>query len=111
MAIASINPATGETLRAFQPLAESELDRKLELADRTFRVYRLTSFAERARMMTRAAEILEAEKEKFGRIMTTEMGKPLKAAREEAAKCATACRYYAETAERSLANEDRKSVV
>ncbi|HEY7181873.1 MAG TPA: NAD-dependent succinate-semialdehyde dehydrogenase, partial [Blastocatellia bacterium] len=58
-----------------------------------------------ARMMTRAAEILEAEKEKFGRLMTTEMGKPLRAAVEEAAKCALNCRYYAEKAAEFLADE------
>ncbi len=105
MAIASINPATGETLRTFQPLTESEVERKLALAERTFRVYRRTSFAERARTMMHAAEILETEKDKFARIMTTEMGKPWKAAGEEAAKCATACRYYADTAERTLVDE------
>ncbi len=105
MAIASINPATGETLRTFEPLTECELERKIDLAASTFRIYRRTSFADRARMMTRAAEILEAEKDKFARIMTTEMGKPLKAAGGEAAKCATVCRYYAENAERALANE------
>ena len=105
MAIASINPATGETLRTFEALSDSEIDRKLELAARTFRVYRRTSIAERASMMMRAAEILETDKDTFARIMTTEMGKALKAAGEEAAKCATACRYYAETAERALADE------
>jgi succinate-semialdehyde dehydrogenase/glutarate-semialdehyde dehydrogenase len=55
--------------------------------------------------MMKAAEILETEKEKFGRLMTTEMGKPLKSAIEETAKCAWVCRYYAETAERTLADE------
>src|SRR5581483_1828383 len=64
-----------------------------------------TSFAERAKMMIRAAEILESQKEEFGRVMTVEMGKPLKAAIEEAAKSAWACRYYAESAEAILADE------
>jgi len=62
-------------------------------------------FAERARLMTRAAEILEAGQDQFGRLMTSEMGKPLQAARQEAAKCASACRYYAAHAERLLADE------
>ncbi len=105
MAIRSINPATGETLRTFEPLSDAEIEKKLERAAKTFRVYRRSSFVERGRMMTRAAEILEAEKDKFACIMTTEMGKPLKAAAEEAAKCAWGCRYYAETAERALADE------
>ncbi len=88
MAIATINPATGETLRTFEPLADTQIDAKLQRAADTFRVYRRTSFADRARMMLRAAEILEADKDIFGRLMTIEMGKLQKAAVEEAAKCA-----------------------
>src|ERR1700704_726283 len=105
MAIATINPATGETLHIFQPLSESEIEKKLQLAVATFRAERKTSFAERAKRMTKAAEVLETGKEKFGKLMTLEMGKPYKAAVAEAAKCATACRYYAENAEQFLADE------
>jgi len=102
MAIASINPATGEILKTFEPLNENEIDRKLDLALKTFQTYRQTSFAERSAAMQKAADLLEKEKAEFGRIMTTEMGKPLWAAAEEAAKCAWVCRYYAENAERFL---------
>src|SRR5713226_7060763 len=105
MAIATINPATGETLHIFQPLSEAEIEKKLQLAVAAFRAERKTSFAERAKRMTKAAQILESGKEKFGKLMTLEMGKPYKAAVAEAAKCATACRYYAENAERFLADE------
>ena len=105
MAIASINPATGETLRTFEPLSEDQIEEKLERATETFRSYRRTPFAERARRMTQVAEILEKDRDRFGRIMTTEMGKPLVAAVGEAVKCAWACRYYAEHAERLLADE------
>ena len=105
MAIATINPATGEMLHTFEPLSDAQLEEKLECAANTFRSYRRTSFAERAEKMVKAAEILEAEKEKFGRLMTIEMGKTLRAAIEEAQKCARGCRYYAETAERFLADE------
>jgi succinate-semialdehyde dehydrogenase/glutarate-semialdehyde dehydrogenase len=105
MAIATINPATGETLHIFQPLSEAEIEKKLQLAVAAFRSERKTSFAERAKRMTKAAQILESGKEKFGKVMTLEMGKPYKAAVAEAAKCATACRYYAENAERFLADE------
>src|SRR6266508_239683 len=105
MAIATINPATGDLLRSFAPLADTQIAAKLQRAAETFRVYRRSSFADRARMLLRAAEILEADKDTFGRLMTIEMGKPLKAAVEEAAKCAWACRYYAEHAERFLADE------
>jgi succinate-semialdehyde dehydrogenase/glutarate-semialdehyde dehydrogenase len=105
MAIATINPATGETVRSFEPLSDAEIEAKLTRAWEVFREYRQTPFAERARLMTRAAEIIEGEKQAFARIMTTEMGKPLKAAGDEAAKCAWVCRYYAEWAERFLADE------
>ena len=105
MAIATINPATGETLRVFEPLSTAKVEEKLQRAADTFREYRRTTFAQRAFMMTRAAEILESEKDNFGRLMTTEMGKTLKSAVEEALKCAWGCRYYAETAERLLADE------
>jgi succinate-semialdehyde dehydrogenase/glutarate-semialdehyde dehydrogenase len=105
VAIATVNPATGETLRTFIPLPVPDLDEKLRRAAESFRSYRQTPFADRARKMVRAAEILEGEREHFGRLMTTEMGKPLKAAVEEAVKCARGCRYYAENAKRLLADE------
>src|SRR5205085_7690899 len=105
MAIATINPATGETLKEFAPLNETELDARLQRAAESFRAYRRTSFAERAGWMLLAAGILEEEKDTFARLMTVEMGKPIKAAGEEAAKCAWVCRYYAETAAEHLADE------
>ncbi|HTQ56812.1 MAG TPA: NAD-dependent succinate-semialdehyde dehydrogenase [Bryobacteraceae bacterium] len=105
MAIASINPATGETLRTFEPLSAAELEQKLALAAAAFPGYRKTSFTERARWLLNAAGILEKEKQEFGRTMTLEMGKTLKSAVAEAEKCAWACRYYAENGERHLADE------
>jgi len=105
MAIASINPATGQVLKTFEPLSDAQIEKKLQLAADTFSKFRKLSFSERARMMARAGEILEAEKEALGRLMTTEMGKTLKSAVAEAAKCAWVCRYYAENAERFLADE------
>ena len=105
MAIASINPATGETLKTFTALSAAQIEEKLQLAAVTFRAYRQTPFTERARMMTRAAEILETEKQAFGETMTTEMGKPIKAAISEAEKCAWVCRYYAENAPQHLADQ------
>src|SRR5215468_5413070 len=106
MTIQSVNPATGERLRSFEALSESQIEEKIKRAAETFSGYRRIPLASRARLMTRAAEILEAEKEKFGRLMTTEMGKPLRAAVEEAAKCAWVCRYYAEKAAEFLADEE-----
>src|ERR1700687_5791509 len=105
MAIASINPATGEVIKTFTELSDSAIEAKIQLAAEAFTKYRKVPFAERARRMMKAAEILENEKETFGRMMTIEMGKPLAAAVAEALKCATGCRYYAENAERFLADE------
>src|SRR5437868_10011531 len=105
MGIATVNPATGEVVKTFTALSDAEVEAKVQRAAETFLSYRKVPFADRARLMTKAAEILEKEKEVFGRLMTLEMGKPLRAAIAEAAKCATACRYYAENAERFLADE------
>lgn len=105
MAIASINPATGETIKTFEPLSQPQLDEKLQRAHETFHSYRQTSFAERAPLMLCAAEILETEKKDFARVMTIEMGKPINAAVQEVEKCAWVCRYYAENAEKHLADE------
>ncbi|HEV2521683.1 MAG TPA: NAD-dependent succinate-semialdehyde dehydrogenase [Candidatus Acidoferrales bacterium] len=105
MAIATINPATGQTIKKFEELTDAQVDQKIQKATETFRSFRKLSFADRARMMNRAAEILESEKEPLARLMTTEMGKTLRSAVDEAVKCAWACRYYAENAERFLADE------
>ena len=104
MAIASINPATGKTLKTFNALSAEQIEEKLQLAADTFRTYSRTTFAERKPLMMRAADILETEKADFGKIMTLEMGKPLKAAIAEAEKCAWVCRYYAENAQKHLAD-------
>jgi succinate-semialdehyde dehydrogenase/glutarate-semialdehyde dehydrogenase len=103
--IASINPATGVTWRTFEPLTEPQIEDKLRRAAAAYQSYRGTSFAERARWLNAAAEILESEKDRLGRVMTLEMGKLIGAARAEAAKCAGACRYYVEHGERLLADE------
>jgi succinate-semialdehyde dehydrogenase/glutarate-semialdehyde dehydrogenase len=106
MAIATTNPATGQTVQVFAPLSSAEIETKLQLGAAAFASFRRTSFAERAQWMVAAADILEREKEEFGRIMTLEMGKPYRAAIDEAVKCAWACRYYAENAERFMADEE-----
>jgi succinate-semialdehyde dehydrogenase / glutarate-semialdehyde dehydrogenase len=103
--IATMNPATGELLKSFEPLSDSAIESKLALAAATFLKFRGLPFSARADMMGRAADILENDKEDLGRLMTTEMGKTLRSAEDEAVKCAWACRYYAENAERFLADE------
>jgi len=103
--IATINPATGSIVATFEALTESRLEEKLVRAAEAFSAYRRTTFVQRAAWMRRAAEILQAEQDELGRIMTLEMGKPLGAARAEAVKCASACLYYVEHAARLLADE------
>ncbi len=105
MAIATTNPATGEVLKTFDALTDAEIDTKLQAAADAFRTLRRTSFAERAGWMRAAADILDAEQDVIGAMMTTEMGKTLASARAESAKCAKACRFYADNAERFLADE------
>jgi succinate-semialdehyde dehydrogenase / glutarate-semialdehyde dehydrogenase len=105
MPIASVNPTTGETFKTFAALDESQIDEKLQLAADTFRAYRQTKLTERASMLKRAADILETEKHDFARLMTLEMGKPIKGAVGEAEKCALVCRYYAEHASDHLADK------
>jgi succinate-semialdehyde dehydrogenase/glutarate-semialdehyde dehydrogenase len=105
MTIATVNPANGKTIRTFEPLSEATLEARLQCAADTFRRFRRIPLTERIRMLQKAAEILETEKEELGRLMVTEMGKTLKAATEEAAKCAWGCRYYVENAARLLADE------
>ena len=84
MAIATINPTTGETLKTFAPHTDAEVDERIARAVAAFRTHRRTTFAERARLMRAAAGILDAEADHLARTMTTEMGKTVVAARAEA---------------------------
>ena len=104
MAIATIDPATGETLKTFTPLTDEEIESKLALAQSTFALYRQTTFAQRSQWLNNAADILERDSLKFAKIMTTEMGKTLQSAIAEAEKCAKVCRFYAEKAPEFLAD-------
>ena len=104
MGIASINPFTGEILQTFVPLSDAELAAKLDLAQQAFTQYRQVPIAQRAAWMNRAAEILEQDRERLGKIMTLEMGKTIVSAIAEIEKCALVCRYYAEQAPKFLAD-------
>ena len=105
MPIASINPTTGEILQTFAPLTSVEIEHRLAQAAEAFQKHRHTSFAERASRMAKAADIFDDEKHSIARTMTLEVGKTLKSSVEEVEKCARACRYYAQNAERMLADE------
>ncbi|PYI92721.1 MAG: NADP-dependent succinic semialdehyde dehydrogenase [Verrucomicrobia bacterium] len=116
MAIASTSPTTGKTIQQFQPHADTEIERALQSGVRAFQAHRWTSFADRAAKMRRVADLLESDRERFARIISTEMGKILRASVEEIEKCARGCRFYAEHAEEFLreqvvASDARRSSV
>lgn len=105
MPIATVNPANGELIRSFDVLGEEETERRITAAAETFRQYRTTPFEQRAAWLNRAADLLDEDRDTIARTMTVEMGKPVTAARAEAAKCAKAMRWYAAHAEGLLADE------
>ena len=105
MPIASVNPATGETVATFEPLTSADLEQKLAKASSAFTINRARSYDERAVLMRQAAEILDARAGDYARTITCEMGKPLAAAVAEVRKCAMVCRHYADHAEQYLAPE------
>ncbi len=104
MGIATINPATGETVKVFDPITDDAIAQKLARAQTAFEHYRRTSMQQRAEWMQRAAQILLDRRETFGQMMTLEVGKPLAAAIAEVEKSAWVCRYYAEYAAEFLAD-------
>ena len=105
MALASINPTTGETIAVFLELTPQEIDAKLDAARAAFHVHRRSSFAERAEKLQRAATLFESEQDALAHLAALEMGKPLEQGCAEAVKCATGCRYYAEHGEGMMADE------
>ncbi len=104
MAIASVSPTTGATLKTFTPLTDAELEARLALAQDSFEHYRQIPLQQRCQWLAQAAEILVANREQYGRLITLEMGKPITEAIAEVEKSASVCRYYAEHAEALLAD-------
>lgn len=102
MAIASINPATGEKLKDFPAFDGAEIERRLEKAANAFLKHRVTSFDQRAKCLLACAAILDKEKDDLARIITLEMGKLLRDAAAEIEKCARGCRFYAGNGEKFL---------
>jgi succinate-semialdehyde dehydrogenase / glutarate-semialdehyde dehydrogenase len=105
MAIATINPTTGQVCQTFTRLSQGAIDDAIAIAAATFQTYRHTSFSARSQWLQRTAELLEQRREEYGALMTLEMGKPLKAAIAEVEKCAWVCRFYAEQGADFLADE------
>lgn len=105
MAIESIHPANGTLLRRFEPLAEEVVRDRIAVAAEAFREHRQVPLEHRALCLRKLAALLETETDELARLITSEMGKPIVAARQEVLKCAGACRFYAENAARILAPE------
>jgi succinate-semialdehyde dehydrogenase/glutarate-semialdehyde dehydrogenase len=105
MAIATINPATGETEKTFEPHDAAEVERRLALAAAAFETLKGTTFDQRGEWMRAAAGLLEAEVESLAEIVTREMGRPIAGARAEVLKCAKGMRFYADHAHEFLADE------
>jgi len=105
MAIATINPATGETVQEFETMDAAGIERGIAEAQAAFEALHATTFAQRAEWMRAAADLVEADADELARILTLEMGKPIAQARAEALKCAKNMRFYAEHAEGFLADE------
>src|SRR5213596_2621801 len=105
MAIASINPATGEKVKEFASFDDAEIEKRLKSAENASRKYRRTAFSQRSELMAATAELLLLEKDRLAGIITLEMGKLFGASLEEVQKCARGCRFYAENAERFLEDE------
>jgi len=93
-----INPATGERIKTYDTLTKEELGQAIRASHQAFLSWKNLSFAERAQFMRKAARILREDADKYAKLMTIEMGKPIRDGRAEANKCAWVCDYYAENA-------------
>jgi len=110
MPFATTNPATGKVEKEFPAHTPDQVDALLTRATTAFAAYKATTYAERARHLTTASELLEAEVPDIARILTTEMGKTFAAAKGEVSKCAVGLRWFADNAETLLADERITSV-
>src|SRR5438552_1851929 len=105
MAIQAVNPTTGATIKTYPEMTPAEVQSGIEKAHAAFLGWRQTRYAERARLMKRAAQLLREQAGAYATLMAQEMGKLVKDGRAEAEKCAWACDYYADNAEQFLQPE------
>jgi succinate-semialdehyde dehydrogenase/glutarate-semialdehyde dehydrogenase len=105
MAMTSVNPATGDSLKTYDEMTPAQAAAAVVQAHEAWQAWRKTAFAERARLMKKTAAILRERKTELATLMALEMGKPLKQGEAEAEKCAFGCDYYADAAEGHLAPE------
>ena len=106
MSLQAINPATGETIATYDEMSPEQLELTVGQVHEAFLHWRQTDFSKRATMMNNAAKVLREQKETYARIMTVEMGKPIKDARSEVEKCSWVCEYFAENSERFLQRDE-----
>ncbi len=105
----AINPATNKLIKDYDEHDENQVKDILEKVDNDFKSWSRTDFTHRSKLMMKAAEVLKKNKEDYARTMAMEMGKPITEARSEAEKCAWVCEYYAENAEKFLADMEIKT--
>ncbi|MGH9087999.1 MAG: aldehyde dehydrogenase family protein [Acidimicrobiales bacterium] len=106
MAFSTVNPTTGEVVKTYDPHSGEEVEAKVAAAASAFGELADMAYSDRARLMVGAAELLEGEQPDVARMLTVEMGKPFAAAKGEVSKCAMVMRWFAEHAERLLADEE-----
>src|SRR5690348_7270957 len=109
MAIASINPATGEKLKEFSAFGDDEIETRLNRAGKAFTKYRRTTFTDRSELLHAVTELLFQDKERLAEIITLEMGKLFRDSVAEIEKCARGCRFYAENGARFLEEESAQT--
>lgn len=103
--IQSINPANNQVIKTYQEISDDEMSEVLSKMQTAFDDWKTKSFSYRASLMRSAGEILRSKREKFSKLMTLEMGKPIVESRAEIDKCAWVCDYYADNAEKFLQDE------
>jgi succinate-semialdehyde dehydrogenase/glutarate-semialdehyde dehydrogenase len=103
--ISSINPATEELLAEFEPWSDAQVDAAVDEVAAAQRAWRAMSVEQRAEPMRRAAALLRQRADRYGALLTAEMGKPIVEAEAEVNKCALACEHYAENAAEYLADD------
>src|SRR5690554_619922 len=109
MAYQSINPADGSVHKTYEELSDAEMETAIERSDKAFKSWKQTSYSHRADLLRKVAGLLRERKEELARLMTLEMGKPIKDGMGEAEKCAVACDFYADNAEAFLSEEQVES--
>lgn len=102
MAIATINPTTGQILQTYSPMTGEMVAEIVDRSQTAFEQYRTTDLTQRSAWLHQMAEILETERSHWGKLITLEMGKTLKSAIAEVEKSALVCRYYATHAHKFL---------